>query len=219
MAEPRIVDIDAVIERQTIGPFQIALALLLLAAMFVDGFEAQAPGFAAPAIIKEWGVPRASMGLVFGAGNFGLMLGAILLGILGDRIGRKRTIVIGCVVLAIFSALTMYATDIATLRLLRVGSGIGVGGVLPAVIALGTEYAPKRYQATAIWFLLIGYQAGASSGALVSTLLIPAHGWQVMFLVGTMLPVIAAALVVAFLPSPRGFFCLTRFRAGACSAS
>ena len=42
--------------------------------MFVDGFEAQAPGFAAPAIIEDWKIPRASMGLVFGATNFILQL-------------------------------------------------------------------------------------------------------------------------------------------------
>jgi AAHS family 4-hydroxybenzoate transporter-like MFS transporter len=208
MSGLRIVDIDGVIERQRLGPFQAGLALVLLAAMFVDGFEAQAPGFAAPAIIRDFGVPRSAMGLVFGAGNLGLMLGAVLLGVLGDRLGRKRTIAAGCLVLAAFSFATMYAGDIASLRLLRIGSGIGVGGVLPSVIALGTEYAPKKYQATAIWFLLIGYQAGASSGALVSTFLIPAYGWQAMFLVGTLLPLAAAALVLLALPESVRFLSL-----------
>jgi AAHS family 4-hydroxybenzoate transporter-like MFS transporter len=160
MPDAKIIEIHEVIERQKLGPFQIMLGALLLLAMFVDGFEAQAPGFAAPAIIKDWGIPRAAMGLVFGAGNLGLMLGAVLLGILGDRFGRKSTIVVCCLVLAVFSLLTMFATDLTTLRLLRIGSGIGVGGVLPSVIALGTEFSPRRIQATTIWTLLIGYQAG-----------------------------------------------------------
>jgi AAHS family 4-hydroxybenzoate transporter-like MFS transporter len=200
MTDSKLMDIHDVIERQRIGPYQMGLATLLLLCMFVDGFEAQAPGFAAPAIIREWGIPRAAMGLVFGAGNLGLMLGAILLGILGDRTGRKRTIIVGCVVLAVFSFLTIYATDIATLRLLRIGSGIGVGGVLPSVIALGTEFSPRRYQATTIWLLLIGYQAGASSGALVSTFLFADHGWQVMFLIGAIGPIVVALLVLLSLP-------------------
>lgn len=195
-----VIDIDDVIERQKLGWFQIGLAALLFVTMFVDGFEAQAPGFAAPAIIRDFSVPRSAMGLVFGAGNLGLLLGAVMLGILGDRMGRKRTIIIGCVVLSVFSFATMYATDLTTLRLLRIGSGIGVGGVLPSVIALGTEYSPKKYQATVIWFLLIGYQAGASSGALVSMFLIPEHGWQVMFLMGGLFPIVAGAVVAAFLP-------------------
>ncbi|HMI95391.1 MAG TPA: MFS transporter [Micropepsaceae bacterium] len=208
MPDAKIIDVNEVIEHQKLGRFQIMLGALLLVAMFVDGFEAQAPGFAAPAIIKDWGIPRAAMGFVFGAGNLGLMLGAVLLGILGDRFGRKGTIVVGCLVLAVFSFMTMYATDLTTLRLLRIGSGIGVGGVLPSVIALGTEFSPKRVQATTIWTLLIGYQAGASSGALVSTLLFPLYGWQVMFLIGGILPIVTALLVLAFLPESVRFLAL-----------
>jgi MFS transporter, AAHS family, 4-hydroxybenzoate transporter len=208
MAAAEIIDVNEVIERQCVGPFQIMLGALLLIAMFVDGFEAQAPGFAAPAIIKDWGIPRAAMGLVFGAGNLGLMLGAVLLGILGDRFGRKRTIVVGCLVLAVFSFLTMYATDLTTLRLLRIGSGVGVGGVLPSVIALGTEFSPRRIQAMIIWTLLIGYQAGASSGALISTFLFLYFGWQVMFLIGAILPIVAALLILAFLPESVRFLAL-----------
>jgi len=208
LADAKIIDVNEVIERQKLGPFQITLGALLILAMFVDGFEAQAPGFAAPAIIKAWGIPRSSMGLVFGAGNLGLMLGAVLLGILGDRFGRKRTIVVGCLVLAAFSLLTMYATDLTTLRLLRVGSGIGVGGVLPSVIALGTEFSPRRIQATTIWVLLIGYQFGASSGALISTFLFVHYGWQVMFLIGAILPLVTALLVLAFLSESVRFLAL-----------
>jgi MFS transporter, AAHS family, 4-hydroxybenzoate transporter len=208
MPDAKIIDVNEVIERQKLGPFQIILGALLLLAMFVDGFEAQAPGFAAPAIIKDLGIPRAAMGLVFGAGNLGLMLGAVLLGILGDRFGRKRTIVVGCLVLAAFSFLTMYAPDLTTLRLLRIGSGMGVGGVLPSVIALGTEFSPKRTQATTIWTLLIGYQAGASSGALISTFLFLHYGWQVMFLIGGILPIATALLVLAFLPESVRFLAL-----------
>jgi AAHS family 4-hydroxybenzoate transporter-like MFS transporter len=208
MPDAKIIEINEVIERQKLGPFQIMLGALLILAMFVDGFEAQAPGFAAPAIIKAWGIPRAAMGLVFGAGNLGLMLGAVLLGILGDRLGRKRTIVVGCLTLAAFSFLTMYASDLMTLRLLRIGSGIGVGGVLPSVIALGTEFSPKRIQATTIWTLLIGYQFGASSGAFVSTFLFVHYGWQVMFLIGAILPLVTALLVLAFLPESVRFLAL-----------
>jgi len=208
MAESRSVDVNEAIERQKIGPFQIGLGLVLLLTMFVDGFEAQAPGFAAPAIIRDFGIQRAAMTPVFVAGNFGLMLGAILLGILGDRAGRKRTIVVGLLVLSLFSYLSTLATDIQTLMTLRVFTGIGVGGILPSVIALGSEYSPKRYQATIIWFLLIGYQAGASSGALVSTMLIPAYGWQIMFAIGAGLPIAVAGLVLSALPESVRFLSL-----------
>ena len=126
------VEVSAVIERQQLGPFQLGLAALLLLSMFVDGFEAQAPGYAAPEIIDAFRVPRAEMGIVFGAGNLGLMIGAAIFEIIGDRLGRKRALVYGCIILSAFSLATVYAQNIDQLRLLRIGSGIGVGGVLPA---------------------------------------------------------------------------------------
>ena len=206
--DTKLVDVSRVIENQRVGPFQILLGTVLLLTMFVDGFEAQAPGFAAPSIIRDFGVSRAAMTPIFVAGNFGLMIGAILLGILGDRAGRRQTIILGLLVLSLFSFLSTTADSIDELMIWRVFTGIGVGGILPSVIALGSEYSPKRYQATVIWFLLIGYQAGASSGAIVSTQLIPTYGWQVMFVVGAILPLLIGALVVALLPESVRFLSL-----------
>ena len=194
------VDVSAAIERQSVGAFQLCLASLLLLSMFVDGFEAQAPGYAAPEIIQAFRVPRAEMGIVFGAGNLGLMIGAAIFGIIGDRVGRKRALIWGCIILAVFSLATVYARDIGELRLLRVGSGLGVGGVLPSVIALGTEFSPRRIQASVVWLLLIGYQAGASSGAAVSTFVFPWFGWPSMFAIGAILPALCAVLLLLFLP-------------------
>ncbi len=207
MGDPAV-EISDVIERQSLGAFQLSLAALLLLSMFVDGFEAQAPGYAAPEIIDAFRVPRGEMGIVFGAGNFGLMIGAAIFGIIGDRFGRKRALVWGCIVLAVFSLATVYARNIGELRLLRVGSGIGVGGVLPSVIALGTEFSPKRIQASVVWLLLIGYQSGASSGALVSTFLFPWFGWPSMFAIGALLPAACAILLLAFLPESVRFLAL-----------
>ena len=59
-----------------------------------------------------------------------------------------------------------------------------------------------------IWMLLIGYQAGASSGALISTFLFLHFGWQVMFLIGAILPIVAALLILAFLPESVRFLAL-----------
>ena len=110
--DTKLIDVSRVIESQRIGPFQILLGTVLLLTMFVDGFEAQAPGFAAPSIIRDFGVSRAAMTPIFVAGNFGLMIGAILLGILGDRAGRRQTIILGLLVLSLFSFLSTTADSI-----------------------------------------------------------------------------------------------------------
>ena len=63
--------------------------------MCIDGYDMQVISFAAPAIIKAWGIDKAAFGPIFGAGLFGYMLGATLLTSLADRFGRKFTVISG----------------------------------------------------------------------------------------------------------------------------
>src|SRR5471032_3691914 len=87
------VDVADFIDRQPIGGFQIRLLLTCAAVLFLDGFDTQAIGFVAPALAKEWGLTKGALGPVFSAGLFGLMIGALTLGLLADCIGRKKIIV------------------------------------------------------------------------------------------------------------------------------
>src|SRR5262245_62512964 len=84
----RTINIAAVIDSERIGGFQLRVFLLCAAVLFVDGFDVQGITYIAPAISREWGLPRGAFGSTFSAGLFGVMLGAILLAPLADRIGR-----------------------------------------------------------------------------------------------------------------------------------
>jgi AAHS family 4-hydroxybenzoate transporter-like MFS transporter len=86
-------DVVEFIDRQPVGGFQIRLLLTCAAVLFLDGFDTQAIGYVAPALAKEWGLSKAALGPVFSAGLFGLMIGALLLGPLADRIGRRKIII------------------------------------------------------------------------------------------------------------------------------
>lgn len=207
-ASTSVLDIRQVLEQQRIGSFQVMLAVLLIGCMYLDGLSAQAMGFAAPAIIRAWHVPRHAFGVVFGAGNFGLMLGAIIMGYFGDWIGRKRAIVIGALFLCAASLLNMTATSVDGLILFRFLSGLGVGGILPNTVVLGTEYAPRRYHARCIWVLFLGYTSGAATGALIVAQLFPRFGWQSIFFIAGILPVVVALLVALYVPESVRFLSL-----------
>src|SRR5215470_3369530 len=88
-----VIDIPATIDRLPVGTFQIRVLLICAAVLFVDGFDTQAIGYVAPAVAQEWKLARGALGPVFSAGLFGLMIGALVLGPIADRIGRKRIIV------------------------------------------------------------------------------------------------------------------------------
>src|SRR5215470_12930298 len=89
--------------------------LLCMACMMMDGFDVQVLGYTAPSIIREWGVPNAALGPVFAAANFGVLLGALLISMLADRIGRRPVIVAGALFVGAMTILTARATSVSQL--------------------------------------------------------------------------------------------------------
>src|SRR6201997_3593905 len=113
------VDLVEFIDRQPVGDFQIRLLLTCAAVLFLDGFDTQAIGYVAPALAKEWGLTKVALGPVFSAGLFGLMIGALLLGPLADRVGRKKIIILSTVAFGIGALATAFVQDVAVLIVIR----------------------------------------------------------------------------------------------------
>jgi MFS transporter, AAHS family, 4-hydroxybenzoate transporter len=88
---PEDIDVPSYIDGHPVSRFQVRLLLLCAAVVFVDGFDAQAIGYVAPALAKEWGLSRGAMGPIFSAGLVGLMIGALTFSVIADRIGRRQS--------------------------------------------------------------------------------------------------------------------------------
>jgi AAHS family 4-hydroxybenzoate transporter-like MFS transporter len=190
------ITVSEVIDHQPLSRFQIWTTILCGLVAVLDGFDTQSIGFLAPAIAETLGVPLKSFGPVFVAGLLGLMCGALALGPVADRWGRKWTIVFSTALFGVFSLLTAHATSFNELLLFRFLTGIGLGGAMPNVVALTAEYAPKRLRTVFVSMLFTGMPLGAVLGGLVAAAMLPAWGWQAVFYVGGILP-LAATLVLA----------------------
>ena len=131
------VHVDELIDRQQLTGRNYFVLALLLMALVCDGFDLQLVGVAAPWLTEAWGVkPSELVGPVQSANLFGMMLGAIFLGGLGDRIGRKRIIVGGVFLFGAMTLAALLTSNVTQLAIVRFLTGIGLGGVLPNVIAL-----------------------------------------------------------------------------------
>ena len=199
------VDITDVIEGRPLGAGQWRLLILCLAIVCFDGFDAQIMGYTAPGLIKSMDIGRQVLGPVISAGLFGLMLGALALGTLGDRIGRKRIILLSAVILGTFSTLTAFAQTVPQIAVLRFLTGIGLGGAMPGAIALVSEYMPKRRRGMMVTITVCGFAIGPAVGGFVAADLMNAYGWRSMFLVGGVLPLLLVPVLASLLPESARF--------------
>ncbi|MGY8667108.1 MFS transporter [Bradyrhizobium sp. UFLA05-109] len=200
MSAPDVIDVTDVIERQRRNGLVFTVLMLSTTIMFLDGYDLQAMAFAAPSIIRAWGIERAALGIVFSAGIFGILVGGLVFGSLGDRIGRRLSIVASMLVFGGFTLATVWASDITSLIVLRFLAGIGIGGLSPLCYALNLEYAPSRYRGTAVAIIMVGYVAGSSIGGFIAAGLVPQFGWTIVFWIGGVLPLLGAALCYFALP-------------------
>jgi AAHS family 4-hydroxybenzoate transporter-like MFS transporter len=209
MTDGSIIDIQSLIDRQKVGAAQFRLLLICAAVLFADGFDTQAIGYVAPAIARDWALPRGALGPVFSASLFGLMLGALSFGPLADRIGRKRIIVASTFAFGVGTLATLLAADTTELLVIRFLTGLGLGGAMPNVIALTAEYSPHRRRSTMVMTMFCGFSVGAAMGGLIAAALIPHFGWRSVFLVGGALPLALTPLLAAVLPESVRFLALS----------
>jgi MFS transporter, AAHS family, 4-hydroxybenzoate transporter len=200
MAAPRTIDINAVIER--IGLRRLAIFVLILAflMMMADGYDFGTLTLAAPSILKEWKIARTEMGAVFSITFIGLLVGSLIYGWIADRFGRRFTIIFGVFNFAIPILLTIWATSVTQLSILRFIGGVGMGGIVPIAYTLVSEYAPRRMRSTVTVITNAGYNIGAAIGGLIAAASIPAFGWQSLYVIGAAFSFIMAAVMILWLP-------------------
>ncbi len=196
----RAINVSEVIDSNAVGAFQLRVFLLCAAVLFVDGFDVQAITYVAPAISQDWGLVRGALGTTFSAGLFGVMLGAILLAPLADRVGRRRVIAWSCVAFGVFTLLTLAVDSLGQLLVLRFFTGLGLGSALPNAIGLASEYAPHKRRSLVVMFVGSGISLGAIAAGMATAQLVTPFGWRSVFLVGGVLPLILAALLARYLP-------------------
>jgi AAHS family 4-hydroxybenzoate transporter-like MFS transporter len=203
------IDVAAFIDAQPVGGFQIRLLLTCAAVLFLDGFDTQAIGYVAPALAKEWGLSKGSLGPVFSAGLFGLMIGALVFGPLADRIGRRKIIIFSTLAFGIGTLATSVIDDVDSLLAIRFLTGLGLGGAMPNAVAMTSEFSPRRRRATMVMIMFCGFSVGAALGGFLAAALIPQFGWRSVFVVGGVAPLLLVPILALRLPESVRFLALT----------
>lgn len=173
---------------------------LCFAAALAEGYDITSMGVAAPRLGPALALSREQLGPVFSASILGLFVGALLIGRLADRIGRKWTLVGSMAVFAGFSAATAFAHGFDDLIAIRVLAGAGLGGAMPNLIALAAEVVAEQRRALMVTVVASGMPFG---GAVVSAVA-AAPDWRAIFYVGGAAPFALALLMVPALSESPG---------------
>jgi AAHS family 4-hydroxybenzoate transporter-like MFS transporter len=206
---PDIINVGKLVDDQRIGWFLLGIVVLGFLAQIGDGYDLAAAAYAAPGITASWHIPRPALAPVFSASLFGMLFGAPLFGYMGDRIGRRSGIVLCSFICAGATLATATAHSLPELIALRFITGLGLGGLPANTIAIMAEYAPKRSRAILITCMFMGITFGGIVPAIVTTIA-PHGGWQMLFVVGGVMPLVAGILNFLFMPESFKFLALRR---------
>lgn len=157
--------------------------VILLSALIIifDGYDLVIYGVALPKLMQEWQIDPMTAGLLGSLALFGMMFGAIIFGSLSDKLekygfSRKKIIAVCIVIFSGGTVLCGYANSPQEFGVLRFIAGLGLGGVMPNVITLMTEYAPKKLRSTLVSLMFSGYAVGGMCSALLGMWLVPLYG-------------------------------------------
>lgn len=203
-------DPSAIVAKGRMGPLQIAAVFLCILLNAVDGFDVLAISFASPSIAAEWGIDRATLGIVLSMELIGMAFGSVLIGGLADRVGR-RPVILGCtLVMASGMFAASHAGDVATLSAFRFYTGLGIGGMLASVNAMVAEYANDRYKHLSVTIMAAGFPIGAVVGGSVATQLLAHFGWHSVFLLGAAATLSLFPLIFFLMPESISYLARVR---------
>jgi AAHS family 4-hydroxybenzoate transporter-like MFS transporter len=173
--------------------------------MILDGFDMFVIGIAAPKLAEFLHSKPSALGLAMSTTQIGSIIGAVCLGMVADRIGRKWLLVASGTCFGLFTLSVIWITTVQQLALLRFITGVGLGGALTNAMTFGSEYAPTRLRKTFAATMMAGTPMGALVGGLLAAWFIPAFGWKSLFIFGGVAPIVIALVAATVLPESLEF--------------
>lgn len=198
------VDVGEVIDSADFIGKPLAITVMMILIMLTDGFDLFIPSYVAPDLVRDFGISNVAIQPFMSAGLIGMAIGSVLLGWVGDRIGRKGAYVSCLALMGIGSSLCYFATSIDQLFWYRLLMGLGLGGITPLATTLVSEWTNKKVRSVVVASVIVAVPLGGTLTGFIYRELVPEYGWRSMFAVGAIVPLVLFALFSYLLPeSPK----------------
>lgn len=188
------------LDKGRISGFQIRIFCICFSLTFCDGFDLSLVGISLSKIAEALHSKPAALGGILSAGNVGALIGALVLGLLADRFGRKRMLVLSAFLFGAFTFAIAFIQSMEMLALFRFCAGLGLGGAIPNALAFGSEYAPSSKRASFVTAMYAGVGLGAVFAGLTASYLLPHYGWRSLFLAGGLASMLIGLVAAIAMP-------------------
>ena len=200
MAEQPAVQVSRLLDERGLSSFQVKLIIWSFFIVLIDGYDIAAIAFAAPHLVKAWGVAPSALGPVFSASLVGILFGSAIFGWVGDQYGRKAALVASNLLFGVFTFAASYSSNLEQMFWLRLLAGVGIGGVIPNVVAINAESAPRHLRATLAIIAVGCVPVGGAIPGFVTAALVPQYGWPILFQIGGIVPIVIAVAALFGMP-------------------
>jgi AAHS family 4-hydroxybenzoate transporter-like MFS transporter len=198
------IDIATLIDDRSLGRYQLVVLAIVGLAIIMDGLENRLLPLAIPPLLKEWETTREAFALTTSVGLAGMVLGTTLGGMMGDRIGRRWTIIGSVLAFGIVTACHALANDVTTMTVMRFLAGLGLGGLMPSAASMFAEISPARSRTLAVTVGMVCVPVGGVLSGLLGAAVLPTMGWRALFAIGGLVALVIGFLLFLILPeSPR----------------
>jgi MFS transporter, putative metabolite:H+ symporter len=189
-------------EKQMAAPNRKLLWIAGTGWMF-DAMDVGMLSFIIAALKVEWDLSAEQMGWIGSIQSIGMAVGALIFGVMADRVGRKNVFIITLLLFSIGSGVSALATGLFMFLVLRFFIGMGLGGELPVASTLVSESVPAEKRGRVVVLLESFWAAGWLIAAIISYFVIPRFGWQIALLLSAAPALYALYLRINLPDSPR----------------
>jgi benzoate transport len=196
----------AIMEHGRMGVAQWVAVLVTFGLNGLDGFDVLAISFASPGIARDWGLSSGTLGWILSMELLGMAIGSISLGGVGDRIGRRATMLLCLCIMAAGMFGAGFATGVGSLLAWRLLTGLGIGGMLAVTAAAVAEYSSRRWRSLAMALMVIGYPLGGFFGGMLAQRLLRDGTWHDIFILGGWITAAFIPIVALLVPESPAFY-------------
>lgn len=178
---PKTVHTTQIIANSKFNKFQLLVFLWCFYSIAFDGFDIALYGIGLPLMMEDFKISHVEAGAISSYSIISTIVGTFLFGFLSDIIGRKKVIAICVLLFSVFTFLSGFAPNAFIFIIFRLIASLGLGGVMPALIAAMVEYSPQKNRALTVAMMYCGYSIGSIAASLIGMYFMESLGWRFLY--------------------------------------